>query len=189
MGDHTTGTGKMMIVNGATAGNVVVWSQQLAVESNQVYLFSAWAANVLSGGGNQSTFVFRVNGVTLQPQVLLTPDAAKWQNYSTTWNSQESTTATLEIIFLSTFAGGNDTALDDLMFRKTSAAPVNVAIFNAALIEWSSSIGIDYQIQSSTDLDVWVAEGIPLQGTGGLMSYSEKIAGPKKFFRVIGLNQ
>jgi hypothetical protein len=34
MGDHTTGTGLMMIVNGATTGDQTVWSETVAVTPN-----------------------------------------------------------------------------------------------------------------------------------------------------------
>ena len=38
-GDHTTGTGNMLIVNGATAANTNVWSQTAPVVPNQNYIF------------------------------------------------------------------------------------------------------------------------------------------------------
>jgi hypothetical protein len=189
MGDHTTGTGNMMVVNGAVAADPspVVWSQQVTVEANCTYFFSTWAANVL--GGSPSRFVFRINGVILQPQVVLPNEAALWQNYTTTWISGLATTALLEIIFVSTDEFGNDSALDDLVFRKASSDPIPVAIAQAVWLEWNSVLGVDYQIQSSVDLVAWINVGLPVGGTGSLMTHSEKAVQPKKFFRVIGLAQ
>lgn len=187
MGDHTTGTGNMMVVNGAVSVSPqpVVWSQQVTVKANHTYFFSTWAANVL--GGVPSRFVFRINGVTLQPQVVLPNQAALWQNYTTTWRSGLATTALLEVIFVSTEEFGNDSALDDLVFREASSDPVPVAIAQAVWLEWNSVLGIEYQVQSSIDLDAWINVGLPIEGTGGLMTHSEKVVQPKKFFRVIGL--
>ena len=40
--DHTTGTGNLMIVNGAGTPNTNVWCQTIGVNPNTTYLFSAW---------------------------------------------------------------------------------------------------------------------------------------------------
>lgn len=42
-GDHTTGTGQMMVVDGGAPG-LTVWSQTIAVTPNTPYEFSFWAA-------------------------------------------------------------------------------------------------------------------------------------------------
>lgn len=190
MGDHTSGTGNMMVVNGATASSPVVWAQEVNVQSNRVYFFSTWAANVL--GGTPSRFVFRINGVTLEPQVILPSQAAVWQNYTTTWGSESSTSALLEIIFVSTEFNGNDSALDDVLFREASLEPVQVSISKinqSVSLEWNSILGVDYQLQSSIELAAWINVGAPLPGDDTTMSHSEPISQPKKFFRVIGLKQ
>jgi len=187
MGDHTTGTGNMMVVNGATGSSPIVWSQQINVNPDRMYYFSTWAANVL--GGTPSRFVLRVNGITLEPQVTLPNQAALWQNYTTTWNSGGESTAQLEIIFTSTEYGGNDSALDDIVFREARSVSTPIVINHAVCIEWTSELGVDYQLQSSYDLAVWTDIGLPIPGTGALMSYCEKINDPMKFYQVIGLVQ
>jgi len=185
MGDHTTGKGRMLVVNGSTTASRVLWRQTVRTEREQTDLFSAWAANVITN--LPGTFVFRVNGTTLQPQMTLPLTAGKWQNFSTLWDSSMATAATLEILFTSTAAGGNDSALDDLMFRKTSLAPVGAEAFSAVLFEWPSTLGVDYQVQSSIDFTNWFSVGTPIPGTGLKISYSEKATSPRTFFRVIGL--
>jgi hypothetical protein len=184
-GDHTSGAGNMMVANGNTTSSPVVWSQQVAVLPNQTYFFSTWAANI--SGLAPSTFVFRINGATLQPTVILPAQAGLWQNYTTTWNSGPSTNALLEIIFTSTERSGNDTALDDIVFRAVSSTGAPVAINQAVWLEWGSDLGTDYQIQNSLDLVAWTNIGQPVNGTGGVMTYCEKITQPRKFYRVIGL--
>ena len=44
-GDHTTGSGNMLICNGSTTANDIVWSQTINLNPNTNYLFSAWVAS------------------------------------------------------------------------------------------------------------------------------------------------
>lgn len=44
-GDHTSGSGLMMVVNGASSANQIVWSQSIEVFPNTDYEFSAWVAS------------------------------------------------------------------------------------------------------------------------------------------------
>src|SRR5437773_1380176 len=41
-GDHTTGEGSMLVVNGATISGMRVWSETVEILPNTDYLFSAW---------------------------------------------------------------------------------------------------------------------------------------------------
>jgi len=186
-GDHTTGTGSMMVVNGKTDSSPVVWSQEVSVLPNRTYFFSTWAANTFTVA--PSRFVFRVNDQTLPPSVVLPAEPAVWQNYTTSWNSETATTAKLEIIFTSTERLGNDSALDDIVFREVSSTPVVIGASQAICLEWDSSIGIDYQVQNSDDLQLWTDIGQPINGTGNTMSYCEKFDRTRKHYRVIGLVQ
>ena len=187
-GDHTSGTGKMLIVNGKSDGSsAVLWTQQINVVPNHVYFFSAWAANVSSR--QPSTFVLRVNGVTQQPSTTLPTQPALWLNYTTIWNSGVSTSALLEILIVSTEVVGNDTVFDDIVFREASSTPVPVSVAQAVWLDWNSDIQLDYQIQNSSNLEVWTNTGLPISGTGNPMTHCEKITQPKKFFRVIGLKK
>lgn len=45
-GDHTTGTGNMMVVNGAGTPNTTIWQQTVPVVPNTNYQFSCWLASV-----------------------------------------------------------------------------------------------------------------------------------------------
>lgn len=67
--DHTSGTGEMLVVNGATSEGAVVWRQTVTVEPGTTYRFSVWAANLTAE--NPPNLVLRVNGVALgAPQPL-----------------------------------------------------------------------------------------------------------------------
>ena len=126
-GDHTTGSGNMMVVNGAQNPNVVIWSQTVAVSPNQTYDFSVWATSVfVTSLSAPAQLQFLINGSAVGELQLL-GDACQWQPFTASWASGVNTTATLSIIDLNTAPFGNDFALDDVSFGVSdpkSVAPI-----------------------------------------------------------------
>jgi len=118
MGDHTTGTGNMMIINGGPTP-VDVWCQTIAVTPNTDYDFSAWFANCSSVTipPDVPTLQFRINGVLQGVPTSVTAAPGTWVNFATTWNSGPSTSATICIYDAVTTAAGNDFVIDDITFR------------------------------------------------------------------------
>ena len=128
-GDKTTGTGKMLIADGATIANSVIWSQTVPVETSKSYNFSFWVQNI--GDGSVATFQVLVNGspITVTPvsaaNVVIAGTPAtttcNWTNITGTWNSSAATLATLKIIDTNISGGGNDFAIDDISFSTVSS--------------------------------------------------------------------
>ena len=123
--DHTTGTGKMMVLNGSPTANAKVWGQSITVEPNTSYIFSIWAAS--AHPSNPAKLTFSINGSQLGV-IQLTTTTGAWQNFTVQWTSGSSTTAAIGIVNQNTIASGNDFALDDIVF-----APVCRKIFNVTL--------------------------------------------------------
>jgi hypothetical protein len=127
--DHTSGTnsGKMMVINGASTANVTVWSENISVAANTTYVFSVWFASANPGSPGQLNF--SINGSPLGSTIQLTSTTGLWQNFTTTWSSGSSTTATIGLINQNTAASGNDFAMDDVVFapvyRHTIVATLN----------------------------------------------------------------
>jgi hypothetical protein len=117
-GDHTTGSGLMMMNDGATQANVVLWSETLAVSANAQYGFSIWVSSWQAGSPAVLTFLF--NGVALGTFTAPGPSGV-WQQYSATWNSSGTSTLTLTIIDLNTAFSFNDFAIDDISLQGPSA--------------------------------------------------------------------
>jgi len=119
MGDHTSGTGNMMIIN-AGPTPVDVWCQTIAVDPNTDYDFSAWFANcsAVTVPPNIPTLQFRINGVLQGAATPVTAAPGTWVNFSTIWNSGASTTATICIYDATTVASGNDFVIDDIAFKR-----------------------------------------------------------------------
>ena len=127
--DHTTGSGNMMIVNGAGSPPPVVWQARDALGNNTLpvitgitYYFSAWAMS-MNTQGNYAQLQFSINGTAIPPVVTLPPRVQNnnppftWTRFYGTWTPAAGvTTAQLRIVDLITAAGGNDFALDDISF-------------------------------------------------------------------------
>jgi hypothetical protein len=124
--DHTSGTGRYMLINGSGSNPPVkVWQQTVNVLPNTTYYFSAWAMS-LNSAGPFASLQFNVNGV----QVGTIANLAAGQNnnsnngwvrfYGTLTTGPTTTSAVISITDLQTALGGNDFGLDDISFATLS---------------------------------------------------------------------
>lgn len=125
-GDHTTGTGNMMVINGASSP-INVWCQTIAVTPNTDYDFSAWAANC-SGAGNPAQLQFEINNVLLGSPLQIPLATGQWVEFFITWNSGANTTANICIYDAQTALSGNDFVIDDIKFQEYCTAKDSVYI-------------------------------------------------------------
>ena len=114
-GDHTSGSGLMMVVNGPRTSDQTVWSQTVSVSPNTVHRFSAWIAAWTTGpqaGQAQLQFAINASPVgTIQAPVL----TGVWGEFTATWNSGDATSAAIRIVDLNFNANAlNDFTLDDI---------------------------------------------------------------------------
>lgn len=115
-GDHTTGSGNMLLVNGATTANVTMYCQTINVQPNTDYAFSTWLMTL--SAGNPAQLQFSINGSPIGSVFTASNSTCIWQQFYTIWNSGASTTATICILNQNTIAAANDFALDDMMFAQ-----------------------------------------------------------------------
>ncbi|HVS97170.1 MAG TPA: gliding motility-associated C-terminal domain-containing protein [Puia sp.] len=160
-GDHTTGSGNMLIVNGAPDAGVNVWnSQTMNVAPNTNYAFSVWVMSEFQV--NPASLQFSINGVALGDPVSPAINTCTWSHFYTTWNSGTNTTATISLVNDNTIREGNDFAVDDISF-----APV--------LLETDSvTITVDRPFITAGPADTTVCSGmpVPLHAGGSATSYS-----------------
>ena len=131
-GDHTTGSGNMLIANGASTPNTTVWSQTLPVTPGQGYLFSFWVANALNDPAVAQLQLY-VNNVAISAVGSPLTTACTWVQYTGTWVAGNSTSnAVLKIVNQSTASSGNDFSVDDIVFRQvcTKKDTIVVAVNN-----------------------------------------------------------
>jgi gliding motility-associated-like protein len=112
-GDHTTGTGNMLVVNGAQVAGQNVWCQTVNVLPNTTYAFSAWLASAVNASPAQLQYT--VNGVPIG-NLNASAFVGQWNNFYSLWSSGTATTAVLCITNLNTQQSGNDFAIDDITF-------------------------------------------------------------------------
>ncbi len=118
-GDHTTGTGHMMIVNGGNSAAQAVWEETVPVNPGTTYTFSYWATDVDHSDMSPAQLQVRINGraFAVNPINANSPDnGGSWQQFTVQWNSGSSSEARIGLFDLNTDTGGNDFMLDDLRF-------------------------------------------------------------------------
>lgn len=112
-GDFTTGEGMMLMTKGATASNLVVWRQSVAVEAGQTYAFTGWVAVWTS----ESFPILQFLANDLEFGVFGFPEPPRpgvWYNWYYEWQNDLHSVATLSIVNLNTSAVGNGSAIDAL---------------------------------------------------------------------------
>ncbi len=120
--DHTTGSGKFMIVNGAGTPGIKTWCQTIPVLPNTNYSFSTWVASVHPS--SPAKLQFSINGVQVG-NIFTAPNTTyTWEEFYVDWNSGNNLTATICIENMSTLLSGNDFGIDDIAF--TPCLPVNI---------------------------------------------------------------
>lgn len=183
--DHTSGSGNMLVVNGSSVVGSNVWCQDVAVQPNTDYLFSAWLTSVHPS--NPAELEFNINGIPFGSGLNATSTTCDWQEFFATWNSGISTTATICITNLNTNVMGNDFALDDISFspvcEQTESVTVTVTdapVANAeADLEVCEGETVSANTFSSTPFGAtfsWTnsntAIGLAASGTGDLPSFT-----------------
>lgn len=111
-GDHTTGTGNMMIVNGSTIPGTLFWWENLDVDQNTSYTFSAWVASSISA--NPAQLMFLIDGSPIGSPYTASTNVGEWTRFEALWNSGAATNVTVGLTDLNTLYGGNDFAVDDI---------------------------------------------------------------------------
>ena len=112
-GDHTSGNGNMMMVNGSPVAGVDVWTQKVNVAPNTDFVLSSWIQSITPS--NVAVLQFFINGIPLGNRVGAGATCA-WQQWQRTWHSDSSTVAIISLVNQNTLLSGNDFALDDISF-------------------------------------------------------------------------
>jgi len=134
-GDHTSGTGQMMVVNGSPDLGAVVWSSQpIQLTKNTDYFFEAFVKNVCcidsytgSNSASSLKFSLKLSDGTVVSLGTITTNLDKpptWQGLSTQYYSSGfDGSVVLSLINQNTIRAGNDFAIDDIYFGTQSTIP------------------------------------------------------------------
>jgi hypothetical protein len=112
-GDHTTGTGLMMVVNGSEVPNQRVWYENgISVAANTNYYFSTWISS--AHPVSPAKLNFSINGGAIGATFNASSTTGVWQQFFTVWNSGANATANIALTNQNLAFSGNDFALDDI---------------------------------------------------------------------------
>ncbi|MEZ4928428.1 MAG: gliding motility-associated C-terminal domain-containing protein [Chitinophagales bacterium] len=158
-GDHTSGSGNMIVVNGSNTPNMSVWCQNVTVSPNTDYVFSAWAMSVMNVGlGDVATLHFLINGVQIGADFSPSLTACDWQQFNATWNSGSNTNITI-CIESDVISGNNDYAIDDIFFTpycvssdtvEVTVNPYPVVNLGADITTCNTSVTLDATTTNAT---------------------------------------
>jgi hypothetical protein len=125
-GDHTTGSGNMMVVNGSDTAGMTVWSGTVAppLSVGTTYEFSAWVMNVYPSSPANLQFSFGGNVLG-----TFSTSLSGWQEFTATFVA--TTDQSSGSIDLNVEAFGNDFALDDISL---TAVPEPTTMIAGALL-------------------------------------------------------
>ena len=132
-GDNTTGTGNMMVVNGAPTPGINIWCQTIPVDPGMNYNFCTAVTTVV--GASPAVLQFSINGAALGGGFTAPTTTCTWLQFNQSWNSGVSTSAQICIVNQNTVPNGNDFALDDISFRKCSGSQPPVCDSVSAYLE------------------------------------------------------
>ncbi len=125
-GDHTSGNGNMLLVNGSTTANVSIWCQTVSVLPNSTYAFSTWLTSLTPG--NPAQLQFSINGSLIGSVFTASGTTCLWQQFYATWSSGINTSANICIVNQNTLANDNDFAIDDISFSQLCTATDTVVV-------------------------------------------------------------
>lgn len=126
--DHTTGSGRMMAVDGAVAPNITLWAQKVAVTPNTNYSVQYWLQSI--DPNSPSQLEMQMNGSPITGNASTSTLTASstpciWQQATYTWNSGTNTVAEIKIIGRNLSSFGNDYAIDDISMTQNVTCTFN----------------------------------------------------------------
>jgi len=181
-GDHTTGTGKMLVVNGATSGNPAVWRATIGTDPNASFRFQAWVGTAVAGG--PANLILRVDGLQIGSSFVLPDEPGSWVLWEQPWTSSAGATHTFEIINANTSRFPNDFYMDDIDLLETLPELFVKVDRDDIELRWSSSPAWSLFSSSSLLAGSWRATTNSPTTIGSVHVLRLPIEAPHAFFRL-----
>ncbi len=150
-GDHTSGSGNMLLVDGSDVAGTDVWCQNVTMQANTDYLFEFWATNVYPV--SPANLLVTCNGIAIG-SATIDPEMCLWQKISICFTPVATTNAAMCISEVSGIGFGNDFAIDDISLQEVCRYEdkVNVTVLPTKTTQIFASIceGQTYTIANQT---------------------------------------
>lgn len=139
-GDHTTGDGPMLIVNGSLFPNQNVWCQTVEVEPGATYELSYWAASLDDKALPE--LLFRIDGNNFGDVLIPGPATCEWIQANLSWTAGPAQTSAQICIRNATGANiGNDFVIDDIAMTRVCTIEDSVRIdYQALEVLWIDTL-------------------------------------------------
>lgn len=186
-----------MIVNGATdpAGKMV-WGQNIAgIHKDKFYMFSAWGSSVC--GGNPANLKFTIKRDGDAERVLgkiqtLDMNVDTWLKVYEVLHSDKEGDAYIKLVNLNKDPGGNDFALDDVVFQEVEVATYTVKVKVSPKLRGDSNKEIELcpgsnklvaDISGTVDSYVWTDKDGKVVGRGKEFDVNIPVNSPKLTYK------
>jgi hypothetical protein len=113
-GDHTSGSGRMLIANGSVDGNASVWEQTVPVETDTEYAFFYWLSAWTDAEIKQAQIRCLINEIRVGAAGFPPAIAGEWGFVLIRWNSGPVSEAKIRLVDRTGTIEKNDFALDDI---------------------------------------------------------------------------
>ena len=115
-GDHTTGSGNYMLVNGSTGGNKILWRQTINFPPGIQVTVKWWMLTFVSPAGSLQ---LKLAGTNIGNAASTPNSTGVWSQTSRTFTVPASGSAILNLVTTSAVLSGNDFGIDDISFQYT----------------------------------------------------------------------
>ena len=185
MGDHTTGTGNMLMVDGICVPGINLWSESnIPLAANTNYYFSVWIASTHNEPNYPGILQFNINGTTLPTSITASTTGDVWTQYQVIWNSGPTPPATATISIQNKQVTGCSTeadfAIDDIAFipgcSYGSSGPIPDLGPDQTICGKGGSIILNSNVPHNTTTTVTWNDGT--SGTGLSAPYTKTITAP-----------
>jgi len=182
-GDHTTGTGNMLMCDGICVPNIDLWREtNIPIVANTNYYFSVWITS-MDALPPPGTLAFNINGSLLN-SISAPGVTGEWIQFTQVWNSGPTPPATITIAIQNTTLtgcnNGVDFAIDDISFTPGclfgSPGPTPNLGPDATICGTGGSITLNSNVPHNTTTTVTWNDGT--SGTGLAAPYTKVITTP-----------
>ncbi|MDG1186294.1 MAG: hypothetical protein P8N04_04630, partial [Schleiferiaceae bacterium] len=113
-GDHTTGSGNYMLVNGSTGGNKILWRQIVSFPPGVQVTMRWWMLTFVTPAGSLQ---LKLAGTNIGNAASTPNSTGIWAQTTRTFTVPASGSATINLVTTSAALSGNDFGVDDISFQ------------------------------------------------------------------------
>lgn len=188
-GDHTTGTGNMLMVDGVCTAGIKLFQQtNIPIKPNTNYYFSVWISSLKDQPNFPGLLNFDINGTNIGALIQAPATGGSWIKYEIVWNSGATPPATVTISIENSNASGCasevDFAIDDIAFIPGCAygapGPQPNLGPDRTICGTGGSITLDSNVPHNATTTVTWSSNVPgaITGTGLGAPYTKTITAP-----------